>query len=111
MTNTTGPGVTSEPAFDHVYGKPFFDYLAEEPVLAGILNYVMTSASSEEGAAMPQLPTSPATGRSLTSAAGMARCWRKSDFHEGAAHAETRRRGGLKAQPLRAVQQRQEPAV
>jgi hypothetical protein len=56
MTNTTGPGVTSEPAFDHVYGKPFFDYLAEEPVLAGILNYVMISASSDEGAAIAAAP-------------------------------------------------------
>ena len=40
---------TGEPAFDHVYGKPFFEYLAEEPALAQIFNDVMTSASSDEG--------------------------------------------------------------
>jgi hypothetical protein len=43
---------TGEPAFDHVYGKPFFDYLAEQPALARIFNDVMTSASSDEGAAI-----------------------------------------------------------
>jgi hypothetical protein len=43
---------TGEPAFDHVYGKPFFDYLAEQPVLAKIFNDVMTSDSSDEGAAI-----------------------------------------------------------
>jgi O-methyltransferase domain len=43
---------TGEPAFDHVYGKPFFDYLAEQPAAAKIFNDVMTSASSDEGAAI-----------------------------------------------------------
>ncbi|HET6760008.1 MAG TPA: methyltransferase [Propionibacteriaceae bacterium] len=43
---------TGEPAFDHVYGKPFFDYLAEQPAVAKIFNDVMTSASSDEGAAI-----------------------------------------------------------
>ena len=43
---------TGEPAFDHVYGKPFFEYLAEEPALAQIFNDVMTSASSDEGTAI-----------------------------------------------------------
>jgi spermidine synthase len=43
---------TGEPAFDHVHGKPFFDYLAEDPALAKIFNDVMTSASSDEGAAI-----------------------------------------------------------
>jgi pimeloyl-ACP methyl ester carboxylesterase len=46
---------TGEPAFDHVYGKPFFDYLAEQPALAQIFNDVMTSASSDEGAAIALL--------------------------------------------------------
>jgi O-methyltransferase domain len=42
---------TGEPAFEHVHGKPFFDYLAQEdPALAKIFNDVMTSASSDEGA-------------------------------------------------------------
>jgi O-methyltransferase domain len=41
---------TGQPAFDHVYGKPFFDYLAEDLALAKIFNAVMTSASSDEGA-------------------------------------------------------------
>jgi hypothetical protein len=43
---------TGQPAFDHVYGKPFFDYLAEDPTLAKIFNDVMTSDSSDEGAAI-----------------------------------------------------------
>jgi len=43
---------TGQPAFDHVYGKPFFDYLGEDPTLAEIFNDVMTSASSDEGAAI-----------------------------------------------------------
>jgi O-methyltransferase domain len=43
---------TGETAFDHVHGKPFFDYLAEDPALAKIFNDVMTSASSDEGAAI-----------------------------------------------------------
>jgi hypothetical protein len=43
---------TGEPAFVHVYGKPFFDYLAEQPAFARIFNDVMTSASSDEGAAI-----------------------------------------------------------
>ena len=43
---------TGEPAFDHVHGKPFFDYLAEQPAFAKIFNDVMTSASSDEGAAI-----------------------------------------------------------
>jgi hypothetical protein len=43
---------TGEPAFDHVYGKPFFEYLAEDRAFAKIFNDVMTSASSDEGAAI-----------------------------------------------------------
>jgi hypothetical protein len=43
---------TGQPAFDHVYGKPFFDYLAEDLALAEIFNDVMTSASSDEGVAI-----------------------------------------------------------
>jgi hypothetical protein len=43
---------TGQPAFDHVYGKPLFDYLTEDPTLAKIFNDVMTSASSDEGAAI-----------------------------------------------------------
>jgi O-methyltransferase domain len=43
---------TGGPAFDHVYGKPFFEYLAEDPTLAEIFNDVMTSATGDEGAAI-----------------------------------------------------------
>jgi hypothetical protein len=43
---------TGQPAFNHVYGKPFFDYLAEDPTFAKIFNDVMTSASTDEGAAI-----------------------------------------------------------
>jgi hypothetical protein len=43
---------TGRPAFDHVYGKPFFDYLAEDPAFAKIFNDVMTSDSSDEGASI-----------------------------------------------------------
>jgi gamma-glutamylcyclotransferase (GGCT)/AIG2-like uncharacterized protein YtfP len=37
---------------DHVYGKPFFDYLAEQPAFAKIFNDVMTRESSDEGASI-----------------------------------------------------------
>ena len=40
------------PAFEHIYGKPFFDYLAEEPDLAQIFSDVMTTSSMNEGAAI-----------------------------------------------------------
>ena len=43
---------TGQPAFEHIYGKPFFDYLAEEPDLAQILSDVMTTSSMNEGAAI-----------------------------------------------------------
>jgi O-methyltransferase domain len=43
---------TGEPAFAHIYGKPFFDYLAEDRAFAKIFNDVMTSDSSDEGAAI-----------------------------------------------------------
>jgi len=43
---------TGEPAFDHVYGKPFFDYLAEDRAFAKIFIDVMTSASSDKGASI-----------------------------------------------------------
>jgi hypothetical protein len=44
--------LTGEPAFEHVYGEPFFDYLAEHPALGRIFDDVMTGASTEEGAAI-----------------------------------------------------------
>jgi hypothetical protein len=43
---------TGEPAFDHVHGKQFFEYLAEDPALAKIFNDVMTSDSSDAGASI-----------------------------------------------------------
>jgi hypothetical protein len=43
---------TGEPAFDRVYGKPFFDYLAEDRAFAKIFNDVMTRASSDDGASI-----------------------------------------------------------
>jgi hypothetical protein len=43
---------TGRPAFEHVYGKPFFDYLAEEPDLAQIFNDAMTGSVVGEGAAI-----------------------------------------------------------
>jgi O-methyltransferase domain/Dimerisation domain len=32
---------TGEPAFDHVFGRRFFDYLAEQPALGGLFNGLM----------------------------------------------------------------------
>ena len=43
---------TGEPAFDRVYGKPFFDYLAEDRAFAKIFNDVMTRGSSDDGASI-----------------------------------------------------------
>ena len=43
---------TGRPAFDHVFGKPFFEHLAEDRDFAKIFSDVMTSGSSNEGAAI-----------------------------------------------------------
>jgi hypothetical protein len=44
--------LTGEPSFEHVYGKPYFDYLAEHPAFARIFDDVMTGSSTDEGAAI-----------------------------------------------------------
>jgi hypothetical protein len=46
--------LTGEPAFEHVYGKTFFEYLAEHPALARIFDDIMTQASTDEGAAIAE---------------------------------------------------------
>lgn len=46
--------LTGEPAFEHVYGKPYFEYLAEHPALGRIFDDVMTRASTDEGAAIAE---------------------------------------------------------
>lgn len=46
--------LTGEPAFEHVYGKRFFDYVAEHPAFGRIFDGVMTRASTEEGAAIAE---------------------------------------------------------
>ena len=40
---------TGRPAFDHVHGKPLFDFLAEHPMEAGIFDEAMTSLTSSLG--------------------------------------------------------------
>jgi hypothetical protein len=69
---------TGEPAFERVYGKPFFNYLAEHSDMAQIFNEVMTRRTVSEATAIADGHDFPATGRSLTSAAAMAACWRRS---------------------------------
>lgn len=56
---------TGAPAFDHVYGKQFFDHLARDPDLAAVLNDVMTRDRSDDGpaiAAAHDLPGTVAVG-------------------------------------------------
>jgi hypothetical protein len=36
---------TGEPAFEHVFGRPFFDYLAEQPALGHLFNGLMEDAT------------------------------------------------------------------
>ena len=43
---------TGKPAFDHVYGKPIFDYLAEHPEQAKIFDQAMTGFHGAETQAM-----------------------------------------------------------
>jgi len=43
---------TGRSAFEHVYGRPFFEYLPEDPALAKIFNDVMTVNSADEGPAI-----------------------------------------------------------
>ncbi|MDQ4075618.1 MAG: helix-turn-helix domain-containing protein [Chloroflexota bacterium] len=43
---------TGQPAFEHLYGKSWFDYLDEQPELAKIFNDVMTSGTTADAAAI-----------------------------------------------------------
>ena len=43
---------TGQPAFEKIYGKPFFDYLAENPEPAKDFNDAMTSSSASDSAAV-----------------------------------------------------------
>jgi hypothetical protein len=43
---------TGQPAFEKIYGKPFFDYLAENPAPAEDFNNAMTSHSAADSAAV-----------------------------------------------------------
>jgi len=43
---------TGQPAFDHVYGKPLFEYLAENPDQARIFNDAMTNSSQSSAPAI-----------------------------------------------------------
>ncbi|HEU5102306.1 MAG TPA: methyltransferase [Roseiflexaceae bacterium] len=43
---------TGQPAFEHLYGKPWFDYLGEQPELAQIFNNAMAVGSTQDGAAI-----------------------------------------------------------
>jgi hypothetical protein len=43
---------TGEPAFDHVYGQPFYDYLSQHPAPAALFHEAMTGFSEQEAAAI-----------------------------------------------------------
>jgi hypothetical protein len=43
---------TGQPAFDHVYGKPLFEYLTENPEQARIFNEAMTNSSQSSAPAI-----------------------------------------------------------
>jgi hypothetical protein len=43
---------TGEPAFDHVFGTGFFDYLEQHPDAAGVFNEMMTGLTSQKSAAI-----------------------------------------------------------
>src|SRR5829696_7029229 len=43
---------TGRPAFEHVYGKAWFDYLDEQPDLAAIFNDLMTGGTTDKAAAI-----------------------------------------------------------
>jgi hypothetical protein len=43
---------TGLPAFEKIYGKPFFDYMAENPEPAQVFNNAMTSSSASDSAAV-----------------------------------------------------------
>ncbi|MBB6048803.1 methyltransferase [Armatimonas rosea] len=43
---------TGKPAFEHLYGKGWFDYLEEQPEQAKIFNDLMTGGSAADGAAI-----------------------------------------------------------
>src|SRR5262245_5051543 len=43
---------TGKPAFDQVYGQPFYDYLDQHPVPAAVFHEAMTGFSEQEAAAI-----------------------------------------------------------
>src|SRR5207237_3484321 len=43
---------SGQPAFEHIYGKAYFDYLAENPAPAQVFNEAMTSLSAAVSAAV-----------------------------------------------------------
>ncbi len=43
---------TGQPAFEHLYGKAWYDYLDEQPELAQVFNTMMTNRSTRAGAAI-----------------------------------------------------------
>ena len=43
---------TGKPAFEHVFGKSWFDYLDEQPEMARIFNHLMTGGSKSDAAAI-----------------------------------------------------------
>ena len=43
---------TGKPAFEHVFGKRWFDYLDEQPEMARIFNHLMTGGSTSDAAAI-----------------------------------------------------------
>jgi len=43
---------TGKPAFEHIFGKGWFDYLDEQPEMARIFNHLMTGGSTSDAAAI-----------------------------------------------------------
>ena len=43
---------TGKPAFEHIFGKGWFDYLDEQPEMAQIFNHLMTGGSTSDAAAI-----------------------------------------------------------
>ena len=64
---------TGRPAWEAVFGAPFWDHLAADPVMAASFDATMAGSPRSAAAAPPT--TGPRCDTSSTSAAGPGRCW------------------------------------
>ena len=66
---------TGQPAFERLYGKPYFDYLAEHPEPARVFHDAMTSLSASSGRAVAEAYDFSGVRRLVDVGGGTGCCW------------------------------------